>query len=68
MLYERRLGVVSFMFINITVEELTSVEIDFVNVFLIIAVVNNYKIRLKEIMSIERIQKMDLRGLQETLF
>ena len=38
------------MFINIRGEELTLVEIDFVNVFLIIAVVNNYKICLEEIM------------------
>lgn len=57
-----------FMFINITGEELTSVEIDFVNVFLIIAVVNNYKICLEEIMSNERVQKMSLKGMQETLF
>ena len=51
------------MFINIIDEELTSVEIDFVNVFLIIAVVNKYKICIEEIMSTERVQKMSLKGL-----
>ena len=39
------------MFINIKGEKLALVEIDNVNVFLIISVVNNYKICLGEIMS-----------------